>query len=140
MSSPSRLLRGRPTAPLPTQYSSNSFNSLYKSEVEQTSSPSSSDTVHSSTHSPALCSTSVDVDVDVLASEERVKNYLRFHKSFLEEFILEDVPRETLERILIRKAQRKDSTLGINACINGHVWVHLRYQKRFFFFSSCVSS
>lgn len=113
MSSPSRLLRGRPTAPLPTQYTLNSLNSLYKSEVddiEQSSSPSSSGLKMSSAHSPALCCTSVDVDV--VSSEEQVKNYLRFHKSFLEEFILEDVPQETLERVLIRKAQRKDSTAG----------------------------
>ena len=116
MSSPSRLLRGRPTAPLPTQYASNSLNSLYKSEVdgiERTSSPSSSGSKQSSAHSPALRCTSVDVDVDVFSSEEQVKHYLRFHKSFLEEFILEDVPQETLERVLIRKAQRKDSTAGI---------------------------
>ena len=117
MSSPSRLLRGRPTAPLPTQYVSNSLNSLHKSEVEsiaQTSSPSFSGSKYSSTHSPAR---STSVDVDVSSSAERVKNFLRFHRNFLEEFILEEVPQETLDRILIRKAQRKDSATGVDLIV-----------------------
>ena len=119
MSSPSRLLRGRPTAPLPTQYASNSLNSLHKSDIEQTS-PSSSGSKRSSTHSTALCCTSTSVDV---SSEEQVKGYLRFHKSFLEEFILEDVSQETLERVLVKKAQWKDSTPGIKVRMARKSWV-----------------
>lgn len=117
MSSPSRLLRGRPTAPLPTQYGSNSVNSLHKSELEEeeTKSPSfSGQNKKSSTHRPSSCCTSVDVDVDILSSGERVKDYLRSHKRFLEEFIFEELPQETLEKIVIRKTQRRGSTTGKN--------------------------
>ena len=114
MSSPSRMLRGRPTAPLPTQYVLNSFNSLQKSEfrgeeaiMERSSPTYSGQPKASSTHSPAQCCTSADQ-----TSEDNVREYLRFHKNFLEEFILEDVPQEILEKILIRKAQRKSSASG----------------------------
>ena len=111
------MLRGRPTAPLPTQYVPNSFN-LQKSELQEeeaiveTSSPTfSGQPKASSTHSPAQrCYTSVDQDL--VSSEDGVREYLRFHKNFLEEFILEDVPQDILERILIRKAQRKSSASG----------------------------
>ena len=123
MSSPSRMLRGRPTAPLPTQYASNSFSPLHKDElseensIAERSSPTFSGQPNtSSAYSPAQhCCTSVDFDLvsDLVSSEDSVRDYLRFHKTFLEEFILEDVPQETLERILIRKAQRKNSASGI---------------------------
>jgi hypothetical protein len=46
-----------------------------------------------------------------LVSSEEVREYLRFHKTFLEEFLLENVPQESLERVLI-KAQRKSSASG----------------------------
>ena len=113
MSSPSRLLRGRPTAPLPTQYASNSLNSLHRSEIPEETSGSPaflSGGANSSTHHPSSCCTSVDLDV--LSSADRIKRYLRSHDSLLEEIILEDVPQETLERILVRKSEKNKSILG----------------------------
>ena len=110
MSSPSRMLRGRPTAPLPTQYTSNSVrkNERRKGETERSSPTFSGQPKASSTHSPRKrCSISVDHP-----SEDGVREYLKFHKNFLEEFILEDVPQEILERILIRKAQRNNPASG----------------------------
>lgn len=116
MSSPSRLLRGRPTAPLPTQYGSNSVNSLHKSELEEeeTKSPSfSGQNKKSSTHRTSSCCCT-SVDVDILSSGERVKDYLRSHRRFLEEFIIEELPQVTLEKIVVRKAQRRGSAAGKN--------------------------
>ena len=113
MSSPSRTLRGRPKAPLPTQYAPNSSNSLQKSKLREKeaivkgSSPTySGQPKASSTHSQAQrCCTSVDKH---LVSQDGVREFLRSHKNFLEEFILEDVPQEILERILTRKTSRKN--------------------------------
>lgn len=121
MSSPSRLLRGRPTAPLPTQYASDSSSSLHKNmEVDgeavmerRNSHSSSCQCANSSTHDPAPCTSTSLESLSLESADEKVKDYLRFHKSFLEEFIFEDVPQETLERILIRKALRRNSASGI---------------------------
>ena len=38
-----------------------------------------------------------------------VRDFLRFNWDFLEEIIIQEVPQETLERILIRKAALKSS-------------------------------
>lgn len=120
MSSPSRMLRGRPIAPLPTQYASKSLNKgEHRKEdvnVKRNSPTFSGQAKASSTHMGQLCCTSVDQ----ITPENSVREYLRFHKNFLEEFILEDVPQEILERMLIRKAQRKNSASGIGYfCIIG---------------------
>ena len=40
---------------------------------------------------------------------ETVREYLRFNHRFLEDYILQDVPQEALERLLIRKAQKNES-------------------------------
>ena len=49
-----------------------------------------------------------------------VRDYLRFHRDFLEDFILQDIPQDTLERLLIRKSR---ATTGkqelIIKCIGG---------------------
>jgi len=44
-------------------------------------------------------------------SEDAVREYLRFHRDFLEKFILQDVSQDTLERLLIRRAQIEGSGL-----------------------------
>ena len=41
-------------------------------------------------------------------TEDVVREYLRFNRGFLEDFILRDIPQETLERLLIRRAQKED--------------------------------
>ena len=121
MSSPSRLLRGRPTAPLPTQYASHSVNSLHKEEatMEKLSPSFSGYNKTNSSHRRCHCHCCTSVDVDVLSSDERIKNYLKSHKTFLEDLILEDVPQETLERILVKKSQRTDSTSGKKNYMSG---------------------
>ena len=40
-----------------------------------------------------------------------VQEYLRYHKSFLEEYVMKDIPKETLEKWLYSKAQQ-DGTMG----------------------------
>ena len=47
-------------------------------------------------------------EVDEMA-KDGVRDFLRFNRDFLEEIIIQEVPQETLERILIRKAALKSS-------------------------------
>ena len=43
-------------------------------------------------------------------TENAVRDYLRLHRGFLERFILQDVTKETLEKLLIRKTQKEEVT------------------------------
>ena len=42
-------------------------------------------------------------------AKDGVRDFLRFNRDFLEDIIIQEVPQETLERILIRKAALKSS-------------------------------
>lgn len=120
MSSPTRLLRSRRPAPLPSQYAP---CTKCKSEVKEyshsTDPSSSSATAVSPTqtfqgiYGCGLLRKNTRVTLSLFAelSEDAVREYLRFHRDFLEKFILQDVSQDTLERLLIRRAQIEGSGL-----------------------------
>lgn len=119
MASPSRLLRTKHSSPLPSQlkpFTSLSCNNLANlKEADEIPRPRSAYPVVYPISSNELSGIVIVFlfwycyCLFSFNSATSVKDYLRYHKSFLEDFLLQEIPVAVLQKILKRKTSTRES-------------------------------